>query len=81
MMVFIKHELNTEFKTFYEQGKMALLIAHTVIPAAEIEKFKSEITAEFPGMKTLYSDPLCLAIACHTGPGTLGFGTCVCDYL
>ena len=81
MMKFIKNELQTEFKAEYESGKMALLIAHTAIPDIEIEKFKAEIAAEFPGMKILYSDPLCLAIACHTGPGTLGFGTCVCDYL
>ena len=81
MMKFIKNELQTEFKAEYESGKMALLIAHTAIPDIEIEKFKADIAAEFPGMKILYSDPLCLAIACHTGPGTLGFGTCVCDYL
>ncbi|MBO4823480.1 MAG: DegV family protein [Clostridia bacterium] len=81
MIEFIKHDLNTEFKDYYNQGKMALLIAHTAIPDAEIAKFKTEIAAEFPNMKILYSDPLCLAIACHTGPGTLGFGTCVCDYL
>ncbi len=81
MMKFIKNELQTEFKAEYESGKMALLIAHTAIPDIEIEKFKAEIAAEFPGMKILYSDPLCLAIACHTGPGTLGFGTCVCNYL
>ncbi|MCQ2382641.1 MAG: DegV family protein [Clostridia bacterium] len=81
MMKFIKNELQTEFKAEYERGKMALLVAHTAIPDIEIEKFKAEIAAEFPGMKILYSDPLCLAIACHTGPGTLGFGTCVCDYL
>ncbi len=81
MMEYIKNELQTEFKSEYEQGKMALLIAHTAIPDAEIEKFKTEIAIEFPNMKILYADPLCLAIACHTGPGTLGFGTCVCDYL
>ena len=81
MMGFIKNELNTEFKEYYDKGKMALLIAHTAIPATEIENFKKEIMVEFPGMKILYADPLCLAIACHTGPGTLGFGTCVCDYL
>ena len=81
MMEYIKNELKTEFKEYYEQGKMALLIAHTAIPETEIQKFKNEITTEFPNMKVLYSDPLCLAIACHTGPGTLGFGTCICDYL
>lgn len=81
MMEYIKNELQTEFKEYYNQGKMALLIANTAVPDTELEKFKTEITAEFPNMKILYSDPLCLAIACHTGPGTLGFGTCVCDYL
>ena len=81
MMEYIKNDLRTEFKAECDQGKMALLIAHTAIPDTEIEKFKAEITAEFPNMKILYVDPLCLAIACHTGPGTLGFGTCVCNYL
>jgi DegV family protein with EDD domain len=81
MMNYIKNELQTEFKTYYEQGKMALLIAHTALPDSEIQKFKTEIMAEFPQMKILYSDPLCLAIGCHTGPETLGFGTCLCDYL
>ncbi len=81
MMDYIKNELQTEFKQYYDQGKMALLIAYTALPDTEIQKFKNEITAEFPNMKILYADPLCLAIGCHTGPGTLGFGTCVCDYL
>ena len=81
MMAEIKNELQTEFKEPYSQGKMALLIAYTALPETEIEKFKAEIAAEFPGMKILYVDPLCLAIGCHTGPGALGFGTCVCDYL
>lgn len=81
MMAKIKAELQDEFKVPYERGKMALLIAYTALPDTEIRKFKDEIAAEFPNMKVLYSDPLCLAIGCHTGPGALGFGTCVCDYL
>ncbi len=81
MMEYIKNELQTEFKQYYDQGKMALLMAYTALPDSEIQKFKAEITTEFPNMKILYIDPLCLAIGCHTGPGTLGFGTCICDYL
>lgn len=81
MMAEIKNELQTEFKEPYEQGKMALLIAYTALSDLEIQKFKTEIAAEFPKMKILYSDPLCLAIGCHTGPGALGFGTCICNYL
>lgn len=77
----IKKELQTEFKTEYEQGKMALFIAHTALTDDELIKFQAELAVEFPGMKVLYIDPLCLAVGCHTGPGALGFGTVVCDYL
>lgn len=80
MMAKIKSELTTEFKTEYAQGKMALLVAHTKM-ADEALQFKAEIEREFPHMKVLYTDPLCLCIACHTGIGALGMGICVCDYL
>ncbi|MCM1404126.1 MAG: DegV family protein [Prevotella sp.] len=80
MMAKIKAELQSEFKVPYEQGKMVLLIAYTALPDTEIRKFQDEIAAEFPNMRILYSDPLCLAIGCHTGPGALGFGTCICNY-
>lgn len=81
MMAEIKKELQTEFKEPYEQGKMVLLVANTALPDEEIKKFHAEIANEFPNMRILFSDPLCLAIGCHTGPGALGFCTCVCNYL
>ena len=81
MMAKIKQELQTEFKEPYEQGKMALAIAYTAIDDQELTKFHNEIAAEFPGMKIIYTDPLCLGIAVHTGAGALGMGTCICDYL
>ena len=80
MMAEIKKELQTEFKTEYEQGKMALLIAHTALSEDELLKFQAEIAIEFPGMRILPVDPLCLAVGCHTGPGALGFGTVICNY-
>ena len=80
MMAEIKKELQTEFKTEYEQGKMALLIAHTALSEDELLKFQAEIAIEFPGMRVLPVDPLCLAVGCHTGPGALGFGTVICNY-
>lgn len=79
MMAEIKKELQTEFKTEYEQGKMILFVAHTALSDNELQKFKTEISNEFPNMKILYVDPLCLAVGCHTGPGALGFGTAICD--
>ncbi|MBQ7973434.1 MAG: DegV family protein [Clostridia bacterium] len=81
MMAEIKKELQTEFKTEYEQGKMILFVAHTALSDNELQKFKTEISNEFPNMKILYVDPLCLAVGCHTGPGALGFGIAICNYL
>jgi len=81
MMSEIKKELQTEFKTEYEQGKMALFIAHTNLSDDELLKFQAELAVEFPDMKVIHVDPLCLAVGCHTGPGALGFGTVICDYL
>ena len=81
MMNEIKKELQTEFKEFYDQGKMVLMIANTAMSDEEINKFKVEVQNEFPKMRIMFSDPLCLAIGCHTGPGALGFCTCVCNYL
>lgn len=79
MIAKIKSELETEFKAEYAQGKMALLVAYSEIKD-EAMKFKAEIEQEFPQMKVLYADPLCLGIACHTGSGALGIGVCICDY-
>lgn len=76
----IKNELETEFKEEYEEGKMVLAVAYTKIKD-EALKFKAEIEKEFPDMKVLYVDPLSLSVACHTGDGALGIGTCVCEYI
>lgn len=76
----IQHELETEFKTEYEQGKMALLVAYSKFKE-EGDRFAKEIEREFPDMKVLYVDPLSLNVACHTGAGALGIGICVCDYI
>lgn len=76
----IKHELDTEFKPEYEQGKMALLVAYSKFKEEGV-KFAKEIESEFPDMKVLYVDPLSLSVACHTGAGALGIGICVCDYI
>ena len=76
----IKSDLKTQFKSEYEQGKMALLVAYSK-NTDEAENFRKEIEAEFPDMKVLYTDRLSLSIACHTGAGALGMGICVCNYI
>ena len=76
----IKKELLTDFKQEYEQGRMTLLVAYSKIKD-EAVKFKKEIELEFPNIKVLYTDPLSLSVACHTGAGALGIGICICNYL
>lgn len=76
----IKNELDTEFKTEYEQGRMALLVAYSKFKDEGL-KFAKEIEREFPDMKVLYVDPLSLSVVCHTGAGALGIGICVCNYI
>lgn len=80
MMAKIKQELQTEFKEPYAQGKMVLAIAYTEIDESELLQFRAEIGAEFPGMRIIAVNPLCLGIAVHTGAGALGFGTCRYDF-
>lgn len=76
----IKKELDTEFRSEYEQGTMALLVAYSRYKEEGV-RFAKEIEREFPAMKVLYVDPLSLSVACHTGDGALGIGICVCDYI
>ena len=76
----IKKELSTDFKKEYEQGNMALLVAYSKIKD-EAVKFKKELELEFPNMRVLYTDPLSLSVACHTGAGALGIGICICNYI
>lgn len=80
MIAKIKNELETEFKTEYEAGKMALLVAYSKSDE-EAKKFKDEIERELPNMKVNIIDPLSLSIACHTGAGAVGIGICYYKYL
>ena len=75
----IRKEIEDRFGKEFEQGKIILSIVHTnpVLNSPEIEKFKNEVSEQFPGMKFFALDPLPLFVACHTGPGTLAVGYCV----
>jgi len=80
MIAEIRKEFETEFKEEYERGKMTLSIAYTTLSNEDIQKFKEEVIAAFPKVKIIFTDPLCLAIGCHTGPGALGFCACISNY-
>lgn len=66
----IKLEIESEFKTELEAGKIVLAIAHTQ-NEAEALAFKEEVEKEFAGLEIRYVDPLSLSVSCHIGPGSL----------
>lgn len=74
----IRHELENEFKTENDAGKMVLYIAHTQ-NEVEALKFKEEVEKEF-GMSVKFVDPLSLSVSCHIGPGALALAMSVNNY-
>lgn len=70
MIMQVKQDLETKFKEIYDNGKMAVAVAHTQ-NLSEAEKFKQEIEKELPNLKILYVDPLSLSVSCHIGAGAL----------
>ena len=67
----VKKDLETRFKKYYDNGEMAIAIAHTSLNDMAAQQFAEEIKQEFPNLKFSYVDPLPLAITCHTGPDAL----------
>ena len=72
----LKKDLSTRFKALADAGKMVLAIAHTE-NFAEAEKFKQELSEQFPNLKVKFVDPLSLSVSCHIGPGALAAGCCI----
>lgn len=74
MIMQIRQDLQTKFSKFYEQGNMAISVAHTN-NLEEAQRFKEEIEKEFPNLKVTYVDPLSLSVSCHIGTGALAVAT------
>ena len=72
----VKNDLETRFKTEYEQGKMTVSVAHTQC-LEEALKFKEEIIKEIPNVEFTFVDPLSLSVAVHIGPGALAIATSI----
>lgn len=72
----LRHDLETRFKSEYEQGKMTVSVAHTQC-LEESLKFKEEILKEFPNVEFTFVDPLSLSVAVHIGPGALAIATSI----
>lgn len=75
MLEALKHDMETEFKEYYDRGEVYLLAATSANEEATAE-WVEEIKAYFPGMEVLAGN-LSLGICCHVGEGGLGVG-CSC---
>lgn len=75
----IKKELETEFKSEYEAGKMILNIAHTQ-NEKEALKFKDEVLKEISNVEVRFVDPLSLSVSCHIGPGALALAMVIDNF-
>ena len=70
----MKKDMEERFKEYYENGEMALAVAHTE-NFKQAESFKNEIEKEFPKAKVYFVDPLSLVVSCHIGPGSLAIAS------
>ena len=70
MISAVINDLSGKFKEYADKGEMKLCIAHANNPN-DAALLKSEVEKRIPGVEVIYSDPISLSIACHTGPGTL----------
>ena len=73
MIEALENDLNGEFKSLREQGKMNLGVAHTQ-NFEEAQLFAKELEEYFPDLKVVFIDPLSLSVSCHIGPGALACG-------
>ncbi len=71
----VKSDIETRFKTLFEEGKLCVNIAHTQ-NEAEALKFKEEVEKALPNLPVKFVDPLSLSVSCHIGPGSLAIAVC-----
>lgn len=75
MLDAMHHDLENNFRKYYESGEFRLLAASSSNPQ-ETEEWIHEIESSFPGIPVMCDD-LSLGVSCHIGPDGLGIG-CSC---
>lgn len=75
MIEALRHDLETKFKSFYDEGNVYIQAAYSTDENTAAD-WVHEIEAAFPGYEVL-SAPLSLAVCCHIGENSLGIG-CSC---
>lgn len=70
----VKSDLAGRLRHLYEAGEVSVLISYSQVTDEVLESWRAEVLAAFPQEGHIYSEPLTLSIATHTGPGALGVG-------
>ena len=70
MLEAMHDDFEGRFKEYVDNGEMSLMYSYSDMPNDEVDRWKKEIEASFPGFK-LRGEPLSLSIGCHIGPGSL----------
>ncbi|MBR1974930.1 MAG: DegV family protein [Clostridia bacterium] len=68
----MKNDLETVFKKYVDNGEMCISVAYSD-NKEEVEAFAKEFQALMPNVPFHFCDPLSLSVACHIGPGAIGF--------
>ncbi|MBQ7880724.1 MAG: DegV family protein [Clostridia bacterium] len=75
----IKKDIETRFINKKPNQTIVISLAHSCLDLKDFNEFKQEVEYEFNGYPIMFSDPLPLSIACHTGPGAIGLTCCLVD--
>ncbi|MBQ8134253.1 MAG: DegV family protein, partial [Clostridia bacterium] len=71
MLDAMKKDFDSRFKELIEQDRMSLRLAYSDMTVFEVESWKNEVKAAFPGFDDIQASPLSLSVGCHIGPGSL----------
>ena len=67
----IQKDLDTRFKKFYDNGEIAITVAHSGITNENALAFAEEVKKVFPKLEFTFVDSLPLSIICHIGQDSL----------
>lgn len=71
MLNAIRKDLDTRFKKYYDNGEMAIAVAHSGITNKNALSFAEEVKKAFPNLEFTFVDSLPLSIICHIGQDSL----------
>lgn len=73
MCTALKRDVETRFKSLYEQGELVIGMATTYLPGEMKDYWKNELQKIFPNDE-IWEGRLTLSIGTHTGAGAVGVG-------